>query len=697
VALLDRVFHGLLSGEERVMIIGIDVGGTFTDLVASGGPAGLEFIKVPSTPDDPARGVVDALEALAGRQGRDLSDLLAEVEVFIHGTTVATNTIVQRNGAKLGLITTRGFRDLLEMREGARDSRYTLRRAEPEPLVPRPLRLEVTERLRADGRVEQGLDREDLDAAIAKLRDEGVEGVAVCFLHAHRNGAHESAVREAIHEAGWDTYVSLGHDLIGRQGEYDRLSTAVVNAYIGPGLQAYLDRLSRSLRERGIPVPVFVMQSTGGVLPVEAAGKRAVGAVTSGPAGGAMAGALFARELGIERLVTYDTGGTSTDICLIENGVPVERQRTDHEDLRIAVPGIDVNPLGIGGGSIARVDASGILTIGPESAGAVPGAACFLRGGTRATLTDANLVLGLIDPDNFLGGRMRLSVEAARTAIAADIAEPLGTSVEEAAWALHVLASSRIAEGVRLATVRRGKDPRDFALMSFGGAGGLHADAVAADLQIPRVVIPQMASVLSAMGFLAADIRQDREGVVNRALRDLDAAEIDAVFAGLEADARAQLAATGVGTADIRVVRQMDCRYGRQVHGIPVPLGDERDPTAIEAAFTTRYRDLYGHAHEGEPAMVETCRVSVLGTLPKISLPSHAECRSEDAAVARTGTRTLYLGCPVEAAIYSFEALVPGMCVSGPAVIESTSTTILVGEGRRARLDRTGSLDLGAL
>ncbi|MGQ4274662.1 hydantoinase/oxoprolinase family protein [Terrihabitans sp. B22-R8] len=678
------------------MIIGIDVGGTFTDLVASGGRDGIEFVKMPSTPDDPARAVLDALDVLAERQGRHLPDLLAEIEVFIHGTTVATNTLVQRKGAKLGLITTRGFRDLLEMREGARDRRYTLRRAEPEPLVPRPLRLEVAERLRADGEVERPLDAEELDAAIAALRGEGVEGVAVCFLHAHRNSAHEDAVRAAIHDAGWDAYVSLGHDLLGQQGEYDRLSTAVVNAYIGPGLQAYLGRLSNNLRDRGIAVPVFVMQSTGGVLPVEAAGRRAVGAVTSGPAGGAMAGALFARELGIERLVTYDTGGTTTDIALIENGVPVERQRTDHEDLRIAVPGIDVNPLGIGGGSLARVDASGILTIGPESAGAVPGAACFLRGGTRATLTDANLVLGLIDPDNFLGGRMRLSVDAARTAIETDIARPLGISVEEAAWALHVLASSRIAEGVRLATVRRGKDPRDFALMSFGGAGGLHADEVAVDLEIPRVVIPQMASVLSALGFLAADIRQDREGVVNRAIRDLDAAGIEAIFAALEADARAQLAATGVGTGDIRVVRQMDCRYGRQVHGIPVVLGEDYDPSSIEAAFTDRYRELYGHAHEDEPAMIETCRVSVLGTLPKISLPNQTEQKA-DAQAARSGTRTLYLGRPVEAGIYRFEALAPGMSVAGPAIIESTSTTILVGEGRQARLDRTGSLDLGAL
>lgn len=675
------------------MIIGIDVGGTFTDLVVADAN-GTDFVKVPSTPDDPARGVVDALQALAARQNRNLGELLAEIEVFIHGTTVATNTIVQRDGARIGLITTRGFRDLLELREGARDNRYVLRREALEPLIARPLRLEVDERIRADGSVERPLDPADLDDAIVRLRAAQVDGVVVCFLNSYRNPAHETAVRTAIEASGWDTYVSLSHDMISRQGEYDRLSTAAVNAYVGPRLKAYLERLSRDLDRNGIGVPVFVMQSTGGVLPIVEAGRRAVGAVTSGPAGGAMAGALFARELGLNHLVTYDTGGTSTDVCVIENGLPVERSRSDLADLRVATPAIEINPLGIGGGSIARVDPGGILAIGPESAGAVPGAACFMRGGTRPTLTDANLVLGLIDADNFLGGRMKLSSEAAREAIARDVAAPLGTNIEDAAWAIHVLASSQIAEGIRLATVRRGKDPRDFSLMSFGGAGGLHADEVAYELEIPRVVIPQMAPVLSALGFLAADIRQDRECSVDRALRDLDANDIDVIFAELEADARRQLEATGVGINEIRVSRQMECRYGRQVHSIPVSLDGERDPQKIETSFTTQYRDLYGHAHETEPAIVDICRVSVFGALPKITLPRLAEEEASDPALAQTGSRAVYLGRPVEASVYRFEEIRRGMLIAGPAIIESSSTTIFVGEGRIATLDSTGSLCL---
>jgi N-methylhydantoinase A len=676
------------------MMIGIDVGGTFTDLVLFSGNEGLDFVKVPSTPADPATGVMDALEHLAERRSTGVEDLLRGVEVFIHGTTVATNTLVQRNGARLGLITTRGFRDVLEMREGAREKRYTLRLPAPEQIIERPQRLEVRERLRADGSVAQPIDLAEVREAVGRLRGMGVEGVVVCLLHAYTNPAHERAVAEVIHETGWPVYVSLSHEILNRQGEYDRLSTAAVNAYVGPRLQSYLDRLAGHLRERGIAVPVFVMQSTGGVLPIEQAGRRAVGAVTSGPAGGAMAGALFARELGVANLVTYDTGGTSTDICLIENGVPVERQRTDLADLRIAVPGIDVNPLGIGGGSIARVDADGILAVGPEGAGAVPGAACFGRGGVRATLTDANLVLGLLDPDNFLGGRMRLSVEAARTAVHDDVAAPLGMSIEDAAYAIHVLASAQIAEGVRLATVRRGKDPRDFSLMCFGGAGGLHADAVARELEIPHAVIPKMASVLSALGFLAADLRQDRERMIDRPIRDFSASEFEHLFGELEADARDQLAASGGTMGGVRVVRSMECRYVRQVHGIRVNVDDTLEPARLEMAFTAAYRDLYSHAHEGEPAIVHACRVSVFGELPKIVFLRNPDNAGADPSPAYTGVRDIYLGRLMPAAIYRLDSIRRGMVISGPAVIESASTTILVQEASTATLDAIGNIVL---
>lgn len=678
------------------MLIGVDVGGTFTDLVAADPASGLRFVKAPSTPEDPSHGVLDALELLAQELGCPLDALLPRIELFIHGTTVATNTLVERRGAKLGLITTRGFRDLLELREGARSNRYALRAPAPEPIIPRPLRLEVGERVAFDGATLERLDETGLDAVIAKLRAAGVEGVVVCFLHAHRMPAHERAVRDAIAATGWRPFVSLSHEILEREGEYDRLSTAAVNAYVGPRLETYLERLFGRLSERGIKVPVQVMQSNGGVLPIAEAGQRAVGAVTSGPAGGALAGALFARTLNIPRLVTYDTGGTSTDICIIEDGVPVERSRAELADLRIAAPAIEVNPLGIGGGSIARIDASGILDIGPASAGAVPGPACFGKGGRRATLTDANLVLGLISADTFLGGRLRLDIEAARRAIETDIALLLGVPIEQAAWAVHVLATSRITEGIRLATVRRGMDPRDFALMSFGGAGGLHADAVARELQIPTAIIPAMASVLSALGFLATDVRQDRQRSLNRSIRELSDDELARAFAELEAQGRAALALSASAEANVRVQRFADCRYERQIHAIPVPVAVGDGAAEIERRFTEIYRDLYHHSHPAEAPVIETCRVCVFGELPKLTLVEHASAASIDAAPACVGRRRIFVGREVEAPVYWFDKLRPGMTITGPALIDSASTSVLVIDGSYGTLDRTGSLCLSS-
>lgn len=675
------------------MLIGVDVGGTFTDLVLAD-EAGLAFHKAPSTPDDPSRGVVDALAGIAAERGKSLDDLLAGTSVFIHGTTVATNILVQRNGARLGLITSAGFRDLIELRDGSRGNRYALRRAAPEPIVERPLRLEVRERCGPEGEMLVPLDAEEVDRAVAVLKSAGVQGVVVCFLHAHKNPTHEIAVRAAIERAageGWSPFVSLSHEVLSRQGEYDRLSTALVNAYVGPGLKTYLDHLYEQLAARGIRVPIFVMQSAGGVLPIGPAARRAVGAVTSGPAGGAMAGALFARANDVAHLVTYDTGGTTTDICVIENGRPVERERTELADLRITAPAIEVNPIGIGGGSIAHVDASGILAVGPRSAGAVPGPACFGKGGKRATLTDANLVLGLISPSTFLGGRMALCLEAAQAAIRADVAEPLGLSVPEAAYAVHVLATSGITEGIRLATVRRGRDPRDVTLMSFGGAGGLHANGVVRELHIPKVIVPRMASVLSAVGFLAADIRQDMQATIDRPLRDMGPGEMAAILDDLERRGRALLAESGVGARDIHVERSLECRYARQVHGIPVMIGESCDPTVLEGAFTRAYRDLYRHTHENDPGIVDTCRVSVFGALPKLALPEQA-AGVPDPSSAHRGRREVYLGAWRKLDVYWFDDLACGMRVEGAAIVESASTTILIEAGSTATVDRFGSL-----
>lgn len=680
------------------MMIGIDVGGTFTDLVASHPVHGVHFVKTPSTPADPSQGVLDALGLLAEKLGQSLGDVLSEISLFIHGTTVATNILVERRGAKIGLLTTKGFRDLLEMREGAREDRYALRVAPPEPIIERPLRLELDERAAFDGSVDTPLDAGEAADAISILRRADVEGVVVCFLHAHKNSEHERAVRDLFEKGDWKPFVSLSHEILNRQGEYDRLSTTAVNAYVGPGLQRYLNRLFGRLKEQGIQTPVFVMQSHGGVLPIDEAGRLAVGAVTSGPAGGAKAGALFARTINAPRLVTYDTGGTTTDICTIIDGKPVERERTDLSGMRIHAPAIEINPIGIGGGSLAYVDSSGILAVGPQSAGATPGPACFGKGGNRPTLTDANLVLGLISTKSFLGGKMSLDVEAARRVVSRDIAEPLGISCEEAAWAIHVLANTRITEGIRLSTVRRGLDPRDFVLMSFGGAGGLHASSVASELRIPKIVIPEMASVLSALGFLAADVRRDLQQTLDRPLSAFSPEDLTATYDTLRQKATNALGGTGINMsdtgADTWTEAFADCRYERQIHTIPVPVRPGDGPAEIEARFVEIYEGLYRHSHPGEFVVVETSRVSAYQELPKLQLPKYPKSGQSDPSGAIGEYRDVFLGKWQRIAAYRFETLEPGMTVPGPALVDAATTSILVGEGHSALVDETRSLVL---
>ncbi|HDX8863266.1 TPA: hydantoinase/oxoprolinase family protein [Klebsiella michiganensis] len=677
------------------MRIGVDVGGTFTDVVTLDAERGLTFVKTPSVPSDPGQGVLDGLILLARELGTSTEDLLSKVTVFIHGTTVATNILVQRNGAKVGLITTRGFRDLLELREGTKQQRYNLREAFPTPLIERILRHEVDERLAFDGSVMTPLDEAQVRRVVEALRKEKVGSVVVCLMHSHKNSGHELKIRELIHQSGWQPYISLSHEVLSRQGEYDRLSTSVVNSYVGPGLSGYLSRLSDNLREKGVKSPLMIMQSNGGVLPAAEAGKMAVGAVTSGPAGGAMAGALFARHYGLPRVVAYDTGGTSSDVCVIENYHPVEIQNRHSADMKIAVPAIDINPLAIGGGSIAAIDDGGILTLGPKSAGATPGPACFMKGGRLPTLTDANLVLGYIGHDTFLGGRMELSLSAAREVIQSSLAGPLGLSVEQAALAVHSLATSKITEGIRLATVRRGSDPREFTLLSFGGAGGIHASSVAKELSIPETIIPRQASVLSALGFLAADVRQDLQVSVGKSMADLSNDEIFGLIEDLSARARTALMRQGFDTDNITLNFIAECRYARQIHSIPVFVNPEwhaqQFRSELQKGFEVAYFQLYHHVHRNESGMLEQLRVAAYGTLPPLSLPEIAvqSVTPEPVSYRRIFDGEFY-ACPV----FRAEDMGADIHISGPAIIDSSSTTVLLHAGDMAVIDSVGCLHI---
>jgi N-methylhydantoinase A len=676
--------------------LGIDVGGTFTDLVAVDDSGCATLAKVPSTPSDPSLGVLDGLAHLAAELGTDLMALLARTDRIVHGTTVATNVLLERKGAKVGLLTTEGHRDVIEMREGLKSDRYNLRMRPPEQLVPRDRRIGVRERLRGDGRTEVQLDSASLARAIEKLRNDRVEAVAVCYFHSYRDARHERATAAALAEALPDSYVSLSSDVLPQIKEFQRVSTTVVNAYVGPTVSKYLHRLAHRLAEFGYAGPILVIQSHGGVAPIAEAARIAVGAVLSGPAGGVAGSRYAARLIGEHNVIPFDMGGTSTDISLIVEGEPTlafERSVGGH---RIALNSLEIVTLGAGGGSIARVDAGGILHVGPESAGANPGPACYGQGGAEATVTDANLVLGYLDPATFLGGRRHLDVAAAEAAIDR-IAARLGINRLATAQGIHRVVNTNMAEGVRLVTVRRGVDPRRFAIFAFGGAAGLHITDVARQLDLPRMVVPRVAAVLSAWGMLATNLRFEVTRTHIGDAQRLDGAALKCMFEDMEAEGLARLRNSFDGP--VRTRRSVDMRYGEQIFEINVPLDDVDwslpDPLSrIVELFHRRHEELYTYALRDQESVLVNARTVVSGILP--ALPNEPPL-SPAAPMPPQAQRQIWLEGWVKVPVYRFNELSPSQIVSGPAIVESTMTTILLRPGELATVTSLGWLDIKVL
>jgi N-methylhydantoinase A len=672
--------------------LGIDVGGTFTDVVAVDDAGRVSLAKAPSTPRDPAVGVLDGLAKLARALGLDRAKLLGDTERIVHGTTVATNALLERKGARVGLLTTEGHRDVLEMREGLKDDRYNLRMPPPVPLVPRHFRLGVRERLRADGRVEIPLDRRSLDRAIAALKSAEVESVAVCYFHSYRDPRHERLTRAALGKALPKVYVSLSSEVLPQIKEYERVCTTVVNAYVGPILSTYLLNLERRLGEAGYEGQVLIMQSHGGVTPIEESARLAAGAVLSGPAGGVAAACYCARLVGAGDLIPFDMGGTSTDISLVAGGeatLATDRAVGEH---KVALPSLDIVSIGAGGGSIAWADAGGILQVGPQSAGADPGPACYARGGTETTVTDANLVLGYLDPTRFLGGEARLDVGAAERALDA-LAARLTLDRVRAAWGVHQVINTRMAEGVRLVSVRRGVDPRRFALLAFGGAAGLHITDVARRLEITRVIVPRVASVLSAWGMLATDLRYELVRSHVGDLRAIKPATLRRVFADMDKEARARL---GDFPGAVRVQRAMDMRYGEQVFEITVRLDgvDMAEPDLLKEIverFHRRHEELYTYSLRDQDVVLVNARVAAVGELP--ALPSESDLEERPAAVPRA-QRRVYADGWRDVPIYDLDAVAPGQRINGPAVLETATTTILLREDDGASVTSLGWVDI---
>ncbi len=676
--------------------IGIDVGGTFTDFVVAAETGQPRFFKTQTTPDDPSRGVMAGLQEAASSCGLSLDEFLSEIDLVIHGSTVATNTLVERKGATVGLITTDGFRDLLEMREGLKEDRYNLRMTPVEPLAARYLRVEVPERIRANGNVHRPLDIAALEEQLDYLQREGAESLAVCFLFSYLNPDHEQQAGEIIRGRFPGVYTSLSHEVIPQIKEFDRLSTTVINSYVGPMFSRYLSHLGERFEAYPQLNDVLIMQSNGGVAPIDDSSRMAVRAILSGPAGGVSAAAYLGQLLDEPRIIAFDMGGTSTDISLIENGVPHIANEKFEAGWKIAAPMIDIHTLGAGGGSIARVDEGGILHVGPDSAGADPGPACYGKGGADPTVTDASLALGYLDANNFLGGRASLDASAAGRALSQHVAVPLALSDAEAAYGVYKVVCTAIAEGIRLMSVQRGVDPRDFTMMGFGGASGLHASEVARQLQVSKVYIPSSAPVLSAYGMLNTDIKYDYFRSYPVSLDRLDLSELRGILDELGAQGREKLLSQGVAAEAVEIQYSADMRYLDQIYEVTVPLPDPAQPHSefvaeLTSNFHRRYEELYSYSQQEQEVRLVTLRVAAIGRLPRIAQLDHA---STGDVAASLGSRRVYMGGWRDVPTYAADGLPAGAKIPGPAILESEFTTILVLPGDHARVDAMGGVEL---
>jgi N-methylhydantoinase A len=674
--------------------IGVDVGGTYTDLVASEESGRTVFAKSPSTPADQSLGVMAGLEELARRLGVTRAEMLAKTDRLVHGTTVATNALLERKGARVALLTTEGHRDVLEMREGLKPDRYDLRSPPPEPLVPRERRLGVRERMKADGSAAIPLEARSLDDAIEAAKKSGADSIAVCFLHAYLNPAHELAAVERLRATMPGIDVSRSSDVLPQIKEYERVSTTVVNAYVEPVVRRYLTNLEKRLVEAGFKGSLFIVLSHGGMAPVEEAARLAAGTVLSGPAGGVSGGRRCADLVGIADLVPFDMGGTSTDISLIAEGHASLSADGMLAGQRIALRSLDIASIAAGGGSIASVDGSGTLRVGPESAGSVPGPACYGNGGTAATVTDANVVLGYLDASAFMGGARPLDRAAAEAAVDR-IAASLGLSRLEAAVGIYRMINLNMADGIRLMTLRRGVDPRKFALLSFGGAAGLHAAEVARELEIKRIIVPTVASVLSAWGMLTSDLRYEVSRTHYGAGGRITADEVRALFAELEKQAEGRLRSWFNGP--IRIERSAEMRYGEQIFEIDVAL-DGLDWSAaslvdaIEDRFHRRHEELYTYSSPGQEVVFVNARVAAVGEVSQRG--EGAKAAATASACKPVGTRKAYFGGWRDIPVYAFDKLQPGHSLEGPAIIEAETTTVLIDSGDCVSVNALGWLDI---
>lgn len=683
--------------------VGVDIGGTHTDLVLIDEARGAITVhKIPTTVADPSVGTVAALVELCDMAGVDTTD----IDYFMHGTTVATNIALEHNGANTGLITTAGFRDILHIARHKRPQTFSLQLDLPwqtHPLVPRRRRIGVKERIVPPGDVLVPLDEAAARAAVRKLVAEGVEAIAVCFLFSFLNPAHERRVGEIVAEEAPGVFVSLSHEVVPQYREYERFSTTALNAYVGPKTAVYLGRLAGHLAEKGVKAGLHLMQSSGGAATHEGAAKRPVMLLMSGPAGGLLGGIWVGKSAGFDSVVTLDVGGTSADIGVAPGGEVLYKHIFDTRlgDYHAMVPMAEVDSIGAGGGSIAYIGLGGQFQVGPRSAGSEPGPCCYGRGGTEPTATDCMVALGRIDPAGFLGGRLPLDRELATAAIAEKLAQPLGQSVEEAALGAVKILTHNMVQAIEINSVRRGYDPRDFALVAFGGGGPLFACDIAQELGIPVVVIPNAPGLTSALGLLTTDVAYEQSQTTMQFVSTASLERLAATYDELEASIRAQLVADGFDDKDIRLVRFADCRYRGQGYELRTPASpgviDKGFLERLARAFGAEHRRVYSHEYAERDVQIVNLRVVGTGAIPPLAATPVETGSAVPDAAAKISVATVYFEVDGEARKldtprYWRTTLKAGNRIDGPAIVDQMDTTTLIAPGFSARVDRCGNL-----
>jgi N-methylhydantoinase A len=672
-----------------VLRAGVDIGGTFTDLCVVAEGRVVAVGKTLTTPDDPSRAVETVLAETLGR----LDASFDELQLVVHGTTLVTNAIIERRGSPTALLTTAGFRDAIEIGRERRYELYDLMVERPRPLVPRHLRFDVPERTLADGSVAVALDEPRVERLAQELAESGVEAVAVSFLHSFTNPAHERRAREAVLRAAPALRVSISSEVVPELREYERTSTTVANVYVQALIDRYLGDLRRRLELRGFGGRLYLMLSSGGIATVETASRFPIRLLESGPAAGALAAAAYGRASERPDLVSFDMGGTTAKLCVVEGGRPLVADEFEVDriyrlkrgsGLPVKLPVIDMIEIGVGGGSIAGVDSLGLLKVGPRSAGASPGPACYGLGGSEPTVTDADLVLGYLDPGYFLGGRMRLDADAARAAIEEHVATPLGLSIEQAAWGIHSIVNENMANAARVHAVERGLDASTLPLFAFGGAGPVHAVGVGAALGSPAVIAPLGAGVMSSVGFLTAPLAFDFVHSWRCVLDDVDWERVNGFLAEMEAGGAALLAVSGLEEDEVSHERFADMRFVGQGHEvrIPLPAGTLRDRGDLVERFEREYVRLYGRGGPSVPVEAINWRVVSSGPSPELELGRMELDGRPDPARAPRRAWFPALGGFAETAVYDRYGLEPGTTFAGPAIVEERESTLVVGPGQ---------------